>query len=104
MRVLLLVVLVLLAAAGAMVGYYNADPIAFDYLVGSVTWPLSALLLAAFALGAALAIGFALLRIFALRLSLRRSTRQLQAVETELRNLRNLPLHAAAPRSNREAD
>lgn len=103
MRALLLVVLILLAGAGAMVGYYNAQPVDFDYLAGAVSWPLSALLLAAFSLGALLAVGFALLRIFGLRLALRRSARQLQAVETELRNLRNLPLPGgpAAQRSER---
>lgn len=95
MRALLLVVLILLAGAGAMVGYYNAQPVDFDYLAGTVNWPLSALLLTAFALGALLAVGFALLRILGLRLALRRSVRQRQALETELRNLRNLPLPGA---------
>jgi uncharacterized membrane protein YciS (DUF1049 family) len=95
MRALLVVVLVLLASGGAMIGYYNAQPVHFDYLAGALTWPLSALLLAAFALGALLAVAIALLRILALRLALRRSARQLKAVETELRNLRNLPLPAA---------
>lgn len=102
MRALLLVGLILLAGAGALLGYYNAQPVMFDYLAGSVTWPLSALLLAAFALGALVAVGVALLRVLALRLALRRSARQLRAVETELRNLRNLPL-PEAPRNDRGA-
>lgn len=97
MRALLVVVLVLLVVAGALLGYYNAQPVQFDYLGGSVTWPLSALLLSAAALGVVVALAVAFLRILGLRLALRRTARQLQAVETELRNLRNLPLPASAP-------
>lgn len=91
-RVLLLVLLAVCAGIGAVLGFYNAAPVPFDYLFGQREWPLIALLAVSFAMGvlaAALLLGW---RIVALRLSQRRLQRQLQQTETELRNLRNLPL------------
>ncbi len=99
-RLILLAALGLCVLLGAVLGFYNAAPVRFDYLFGEVTWPLIALLALGFALGvmaSAFLLGW---RIVGLRLHQRRLQRQLEHMETELRNLRNLPIAS----DNRPAD
>lgn len=91
-RILLLVLLGTCVILGAVLGFYNAVPVRFDFLLGQVEWPLIALLAASFAVGILIAAAFSSWRLVALRLSLRRTQKQLQQAETELRNLRNLPI------------
>jgi putative membrane protein len=91
-RVLLLLLLVSVLVLGATIGYFNAQPVDFDYLFGVWQVPLAGLLIAAFAVGVVLALLAAASRILGLRLELRRLRQQIRDHEIELRNLRELPL------------
>lgn len=95
-RLLTLIVLLVVLVLGASIGYFNAQAVQFNYLVGSAQLPLIGVLVLAFALGVALAIFAVLTRLLATRMELRRLRRQLREAEGELRTLRNLPV-AAAP-------
>lgn len=103
-RVLLLLLLIVVLVLGATVGYFNAQPIAFDYLFGVWQVPLAGLLIAAFTVGVVLALLAALSRILGLRMELRRLRQRIREHEIELRNLRELPLTAdsvgTTPRSS----
>lgn len=96
-RILLLLVLVILLCLGASVGYFNSQSVEFFYLVGSLKVPLIALIIGVFLIGVALTLLLTLIRILGLKGEVRRLRRQLSDTETELKNLRNLPV-AADPR------
>lgn len=91
-RIAGLLLLLALVVAGACLAYFNAGPVRFDYLAGALELPLIFLLLAAFAVGAVLAMAAGAARRVRARMELRRLTRELAAAETELKALRNLPL------------
>lgn len=94
-RVVIALVLVLVAAVGGLIHYFNAQPVEFDFLLGQFNGPLSVVLLLAFVIGVLVASGLILLRVLRLQMHLHRVQRRLQATETELRTLRNLPLTAS---------
>ena len=50
-RILLLLLVILLLALGATIGYFNAQPVTFDYLLGVWEVPLVGLLVAVLAIG-----------------------------------------------------
>lgn len=91
-RVLLLLLLIVVLVLGATIGYFNAQSIEFDYLLGVWQVPLVGLLIAAFAVGVVLALAAAAARIVGLRIELRRLRQRIREHEIELRNLRELPL------------
>lgn len=93
-RLLVLIVLLLVLVLGASIGYFNAQAVQFNYLVGSTQLPLIGVLMLAFALGVALTILAVLARLLSTRIELRRLRRQLREAEGELRTLRNLPVSA----------
>lgn len=92
LRVLILVALVVVLVFGACVGYFNAQSVEFFYLVGSLKLPLIALIMGVFLMGVALTLFLSMARIFGLKGEVRRLRRQLFDAETELKNLRNLPV------------
>lgn len=92
-KTLILVVLIAVLCLGATVGYFNAQPVEFYYLVGSVHLPLIALVIAVFGLAVVLTLALTMTRIFGLKREIRRLHRQLRDAQTELRNLRDLPLN-----------
>lgn len=102
-RLLSLALLLTVLVLGATIGYFNAQPVRFDFLFGAWELPLIALLITALALGVLIALAVAAMRIFALRLEIRRLRQRLHQHEIELRSLRDLPLDsrnetkAAAP-------
>ncbi|MEQ1438175.1 lipopolysaccharide assembly protein LapA domain-containing protein [Fontimonas sp. SYSU GA230001] len=91
-RIVLMGGLILVLVLGAAIGYFNAQPVHFDYLVGVLELPLIAVLILAFCAGVVVALLVVGARLLSLRLELRRSARQLRELEIELRNLRNLPV------------
>lgn len=91
-RILLMAGLILVLVLGASIGYFNAQPVTFDYLLGVWEIPLIAVLIAAFSTGVVVTLLVVAGRIISLRLEVRRLTRQIREHEIELRNLRNLPL------------
>ncbi|MFA5937979.1 MAG: LapA family protein [Sinimarinibacterium sp.] len=93
-RIVLMAGLILVLVLGASIGYFNAQPVSFDYLLGVWEIPLIAVLIAAFSAGVVLTLLVVAGRILSLRLEVRRMTRQIREHEIELRNLRNLPVTA----------
>ncbi|MGH8460899.1 MAG: LapA family protein [Stenotrophobium sp.] len=77
---------------GASIGYFNAQPVTFNYLFGSAQTPLIALILGVFAVAVLLTLSLTLTRMFSLKTQIRQLRRKLHDNETELRNLRNLPV------------
>ncbi len=92
-KTLILVVLIVVLCLGATVGYFNAQPVEFYYLFGSAHLPLIALVIAVFGLAVVLTLALTMTRIFGLKREIRRLHRQLRDAQTELRNLRDLPLN-----------
>ena len=91
-RIFVTVVLVLVLCAGATIGYFNAQPIRFDYLAGQIELPLIALVLADFFIAVLLTLLVCGARTLALKGEARRLRKQLRDAETELKSLRNIPL------------
>lgn len=92
-KTLILIVLIVVLCLGATVGYFNAQPVEFYYLFGSAHLPLIALVIAVFGLAVVLTLALTMARIFGLKREIRRLHRQLRDAQTELRNLRDLPLN-----------
>lgn len=94
----LLSTLLLLAGfcLGAAISYFNWTAVTFDYLAGQAEMPLIAVLLAAFLLGLAVMGLLNFGRIWALQRDARKLQNRLSLAETELKNLRNIPLSSAA--------
>jgi putative membrane protein len=89
---------------GITIGFFNDDPVVFDYLLGRVEMPLIALLIAEFVLAVGLTLLATFVRVFGLKSEIRRLRKQLRDSEIELKNLRVLAAPpvaapvAAAPR------
>ena len=98
LRILLVLLLLAVFIGGLAVGYANATPVTFDYLFGKTELSLVALVLAVFVAAVLLTLLVCAGRILRLSADLRRARRQLRDAETELKNLRNLPI--GAPPSN----
>src|SRR5579863_8889213 len=92
LRTLTILLVVAVFLAGATLGYFNAAPVSFDYLFGSVQVRLVGLIVATFLLGALLMLVLCAVRMLGYTRELRKLRRQLRDAETELKNLRNLPL------------
>ena len=92
LRILLYMVLLAVFIAGAALGYFNATPVSFNYLFGTVELRLVVLVVFTFVLAALLTLLLCAGRILSLSGEARRLRRQLRDAETELKNLRNLPL------------
>lgn len=97
MRGWLLFLLVVLPVfvAGATIGFFNGQPVRFNYLVGEMELPLIALLVAEFLLVAVLTVALVALRVLSLKTEVRGLRKQLRDAESELKNLRALPLKDA---------
>ena len=68
-------------ALGVAIAIVNAEPVVFNYYYGTITQPLSVLLVGAFAIGAILVILLNSLVMLGLKRKLRRAERSLQAAE-----------------------
>lgn len=95
MRIVILLLLAVVFILGIVIGYYNAQPVTFNYLFGSMQLPLIALLAAEFVCVALLTLLVVMGRILALKAESLRLRRQLRAAESELSTLRNLPVKDA---------
>lgn len=82
--------LVLFLVLGASIGYFNAQPVKFDYLAGEVEMPLIALVVGEFVIAVLLTLLICLGRMFSLKAEIRRLRKQAQAAEAELKALREL--------------
>lgn len=93
-RIPVLIVLLVVLCLGACIGYFNAQPVAFNYLFGSMHMPLIALIIGVFCIAVLLTLLLTAARILSLKREIRQLRRKLRDNETELRNLRNLPSEA----------
>jgi uncharacterized membrane protein YciS (DUF1049 family) len=96
LRLLAVLVLAAVFVAGAALGYFNSTPVSFNYLFGTVQVRLVLLIVASFVLAMLLTLLLCAVRILSLSGEARRLRRQLRDADTELKNLRNLPLHSEA--------
>lgn len=90
-RIVLVIILVTFLCGGIAIGYFNSDPVVFNFLFGRATQPLIVLLAEVFVVAVLLTLLVAATRILTLRAETRRLRKQLNDAESELKNLRNLP-------------
>ncbi len=91
-RLITLLIFIIVLIAGATFTSVNTDPVTLNYYFGSLTLPLSGLVLIALTIGVligALAVSLATLR---LRYDNRRLQKQAKLAEQEIDSLRVLPL------------
>lgn len=91
-RVLVIGTILLVLALGVAIGFFNAQPVSFNYLAGTLQVPLIALVMGEFFMVALLTALLCWARIFGLKGEIRRLRRQLKDAQAELQSLRNLPL------------
>lgn len=91
-RILIIGIILLVLVLGVAIGFFNAQPVSFNYLAGTVQLPLIALVMGEFFLVALLTALLCWARIFGLKGEIRRVRRQLKDAQAELQSLRNLPL------------
>lgn len=92
LRIVIVLLLVLVFVLGASLGYFNADRVSFHYVFGSVEVSVAVLVIVSFLSAAVLTLLLCALRMLALHREIRRLRKHLRDAETELKNLRNLPL------------
>lgn len=90
-RMLIVIALVLMLAIGIAIGFFNAQPVTFNYIAGEVQLPLIALVMSELVVVALLTTVLCWTRIFGLKSEIRRLRRQLRDAQAELQSLRNLP-------------
>lgn len=100
LRIFLLILLVLVFALGVTIGFYNAQPVRFSYIFGEIDLPLIGLIVGEFFVAVLLTLLVVFGRILGLKTEVRRLKRQLRDSESELKNLRSIPLEAAPPAKN----
>ncbi len=81
-----------LMIVGALFTGANDALVTFDYLLGDFQWPVSYLLLAAFASGMTVVLLLFLPFLIKTRAQKRRTRKKMAEMEKELANLRTLPL------------
>lgn len=81
---------------GAALSYYNWENVQLNYLAGAAEVPLIAVIIGFLVLGVSLGLLIGGARIIALRAELAGCRRRLNDAQTELKNLRSLPLKDAA--------
>src|SRR3546814_17083548 len=87
-RIDILVVLLVILVLGASIGYFNAQPVIFNYLFGTAEFPLIAVLIAAFSIGIRLTIAAVAASLFTMRPALGRLRKQLRENEGGVRTRR----------------
>ena len=90
LRAASLTLLLIVLLCGASIGYYNAQRITFNYLIGSVQLPLIVLILGELVLVTLIGLVLFAGRVWSLRLEIRGLRKRLAAAEVELKNLRSL--------------
>lgn len=97
LRILTLILVAVFFILGLIIGFYNAQPVRFSYIVGEFELPLIVLILGEFAVAVLLTLVVVMSRILGLKGEIRRLKRQVKDQETELRNLRNIPMTQPVP-------
>lgn len=82
-----LAILLLVLVLGTEIFFVNTQPVQFDYVLGRVEWPLSVVIVSAFAVGTLVAILVSLMIILPLRWRVTRLKRTLAVRDRELSGL-----------------
>jgi uncharacterized integral membrane protein len=94
-RAILLSLLLFVLALGAAIGFFNAQLVKFNYLVGSAEVPLISLIFGELVLITLVGLAVFASRVWGLKREIRALRKRLAAAEVELRNLRALPMGSA---------
>ena len=89
------VLIILAALIGVVFAYFNTAQVNVDYLFGAMDMPLVLALAVVLVVGLALGILIGLPYTLRTRGDLSSTRRRLQHAETEIKNLRNQPIHDA---------
>lgn len=92
LRWIAVIILLCVFVVALLLAYANGTVVVLDYLVGSLRVHLSSALLGAAIIGWLLGLLSSLLVIFQLKRETWRLKRSIHDAESEIRNLRNLPL------------
>lgn len=95
LRILRTVLVILALLLGMVFALMNHESVTVDLLFDQFVLPLVALLIINLLLGLVVGILIYLPRQLAMRLELERTRKKLAVAETEIRNLRNLPIQDA---------
>lgn len=95
LRILRFALVIVALAVGMMFALFNVGTVTVDFLFGELEISLVALLVLDLLLGLGLGALIYMPKQLALRLELDRNRKKLAAAETEIRNLRNLPIQDA---------
>lgn len=96
LRALVIAGLIVFLVLGASIGYFNAQPVRFNYLAGEIELPLIALVIGEFVIAVLLTLFISFGRMLSLKAEIRRLRRQIGAFEAELKTLRDLSAAAEA--------
>lgn len=88
-------VVVLALVLGVAFSFFNLQNVAVDLLWTTTQAPLVVLLVVAFLLGFAIALLALIYKLSRLRSRLSKARRKLKDAQTEIRNLRSMPIHDA---------
>lgn len=92
LRIIGIVLLIAVFLGALVLAWLNTDPVEVRYLLGSTQTNLSFALFVALFIGWLLGLATSLIYIFRLRRELLRQKRQQRLLETEVNNLRSLPI------------
>lgn len=92
MRVLKMLVILLIMAAGAVFAVLNPQPVGLDYYFGTLELPLSVVVVAALAVGALIGMLAGLGAMLGLRRENSRLRRRERLAAAEVNNLRTIPI------------
>jgi len=92
LRLIKFVAVLVVLCLGITIAFFNATPVSVNYLFGHVQLSLVVVMVGALVFGFVLALILCASHLWAVRLEARRLRRRLHDAETELKNLRNLPL------------
>lgn len=95
MRTAVLILILLMLLFGAAIGYFNAQTVSFNYLAGSLEVPLIVLIMIELIVIALIGLLVYAGRVWGYRREIRGLRKQLDAAQSELKNLRSLPLRDA---------
>lgn len=92
LRLIKTIAVLVALSLGISIAFFNATPVSVNYLFGRVELSLVVVMIGALLFGFVLALILCASHVWGVRLETRRLRRRLQDAETELKNLRNLPL------------
>lgn len=91
-RLLFLIISFLLLAIGVAFAVHNAEPVVLNYYFGTISGPLSLVVVLALFAGALLGVATSLIMALGQRRKVSQLRHKLEICEQEIRNLRQIPV------------